>query len=142
MSRLVTEFSDDLMHGMSIADDFLEHYGVPGMKWGKRSAQRKAIRKEFKKETAAARKDRRDNVVDSLKAEGRAVKRTAKMVIKHPIALRGTKGAKSTYRAASEVRVANMKDRLQVAEKALAANKRTEDAYIKRNAQKKAARQR
>lgn len=52
-------------------DDFLEHFGVKGMQWGVRKAERQAQRKTHK-ENKQAIKDRKDEAWGKTRAERRA----------------------------------------------------------------------
>lgn len=95
-------------------EDYLEHYGVKGMKWGQRRAQnrelnrasRTADREKKKVETAAFNKERNKAV---LKARGRADKNKldvakAKLEYKSNKATMGSREAKKILNKVKEKR--------------------------------------
>lgn len=49
-------------------DVFLEHYGVPGMKWGRRKAQSISANRALNKASRASDRKKRDAIIDKSRA--------------------------------------------------------------------------
>lgn len=64
--------------GMNLTDEFLEHYGIPGMKWGVRKDRRSGRRKSATEEASTLTDKELRKRVSRLEMEKRYVELTAK----------------------------------------------------------------
>lgn len=56
-------------HGIEVEEETLEHYGVPGMKWGRRKAAQRKAKKEARIQTEMERLSVKTMSDDELKAK-------------------------------------------------------------------------
>lgn len=130
---------EQLAHGQELSEDFLAHYGVPGMKWGTRRA-RGAINKTFRSERKSLKKEKRALLKQDIKDTVGGVKRNIKTNTKAMVTRRrGDSGRKMTMRKQGD-HLQTLQKKLDSQKKRISISEREQASYDKKRAAKKALR--